>query len=357
MSVADKSWIRLGGLLLLVVGMALVGCAGDDGKDGTDGADGTQGPTGPEGPPGTATCMNCHTDSWDLDHYILTKQTEYATSQHGTGETWVRKGDPCSRCHTTEGFQAYVNTGVPEAVSNSSRIGCFACHAPHTNENFDLRASGAVTLEVSGGTYDKKNSNTCANCHQARTPDPAIASADSISSPYWGAHHGPQSNILSGQGCWEFGGAAYAADHMHNTSIEEGCVNCHMADPPGSAVAGGHSWWITYEYHGAEEANTAGCVLCHPGLDGGEMMEKIEEAQAEFQTDMDTLKELLMAAGWIDDSNHVITATQPTAADDRGAVFNYNMLREDRSGGVHNPVYTRAVLDATLAHMQPKLYN
>lgn len=361
MRVPKGPWSRIGVLLaVFCLAFAFAGCTGDDGADGAQGpagpegpggADGPEGPEGPEGPPGTVACMECHTDNWNMDNFLVPFQSEFATSLHAMGETFVRKGADCSRCHTGEGFQIYAETGVGQELTAGSHIGCFSCHAPHTNADFSLRVTGAQTFDA-GGTFDKGNANICSVCHQIRPADPPIESEDPITSSRWGTHHGPQANLLSGQGAWEFDGA-YAANAMHNTSISNGCIGCHMADAPESGNAGGHTFWVQYEYHSALEVNSKGCS-CH-GWDDDEEAALAVEAQAmAFGEDMATLKALLVDAEWLTESDSVIPATAPTEADDRGALFNYQMLREDRSNGTHNPVYAQAVLDASIAHMEAK---
>ena len=130
-------------IALLVSTIAVVGCKGDDGA---------------VGPPGTANCTeSCHTDSYDMQNYIRSAQAEYAASQHAIAESVVRRDDGCARCHTTEGFQHFVTTGEEVAVDESSPIGCFACHAPHSNENFAVRVTDPVTWIV-GGTWDNGSS-------------------------------------------------------------------------------------------------------------------------------------------------------------------------------------------------------
>jgi hypothetical protein len=346
MILSKLRWYHLSGLMLMTCALLFAGCAGDDGSDGTDGA------AGPTGPSGTATCMECHTDSWDTDNYLAGYLAEYGTSTHANGGNFVRKGASCAICHTTEGFQAVANGGtLEEDLAQSSAIGCFACHAPHTNETFALRTTAAVTLN-SGGTFDFEEANLCANCHQGRPVSPAVDDAETaITSIRWGAHHGPQANIFSGDGLWEIGDATYDTTSPHS-NITNACVNCHMAPVPGSGMAGGHTFGMEFEYHGAMEINSAGCTTCHDGWDDEAATEYVEDAMAEFDVKLATLKALLMEAGWLDDSNYVVTDNAPTDADSRGAILNYNTLREDRSGGIHNFSYAKEAIDASIAYME-----
>lgn len=313
-----------------------------------------EGDRGPAGPAGTTECMTCHSDDFNMANFLLPIQTQYAVSQHANGETFVRTGSSCTRCHTNEGYQNYIATGEGGEVANSSQIGCFTCHAPHSNRDFTLRQMGAVAL-MEGGTFDRGNANTCANCHQAREASPPIAD-DTEASGRWGTHHGPQANVLLGMGAYEFDGA-YATGPSHAT-IPNACVNCHMADPPEGGVAGGHSWWMTYEFHGAEELNSHGCVACHDTWDDEIALEEVDDFKAAFLADLQTLMVAMgpNGQGWftsedLADAGGSILKKQIYSADQLGAVWNFRMLAEDRSGGVHNTVFARAVLDATLDYV------
>jgi hypothetical protein len=339
---------RLNPILLVIGAMTLLafgGCTGDQGEQG------------PAGPAGTATCLQaCHTDDYQMQQYIVDIQNEYASSQHALGTTDVRRSAPCSGCHTTEGYQYRVaNNGDTVDLEESSHIGCFGCHAPHTNGDFSLRKTGPTDLEMGGaGAYDKGNSNTCAMCHQARAPEPAIDSTDAITSTRWGPHHGPQANVLSGNGAYVFAGASYGVNHAHNTGNPDGCVTCHMAPPPADGMAGGHSWWMTYEYHSAEELNSNGCVLCHGTQT--DMLALVEDSQAAFATDLETLATGMETLGWLNAGHDaVVAAGVGTDANARGAVWNYLLLLDDTTMGVHNPTYARAVLTATQSYVTSQL--
>jgi formate-dependent nitrite reductase cytochrome c552 subunit len=348
MEVDMRVWIRAAAVAAAVtLPFVMVACEGE------------QGPQGVAGESGTANCTAaCHTDNFQMQDYIVDVQTEFDVSKHNTGDTYLRRGSStspyCSGCHTTEGYQYRVaNNGATIALESASRIGCFGCHAPHSNENFNLRKTGATDLFEGGpGAYDKGESNTCAMCHQARTPDPYFDSVDLIDSRYWGPHHGPQSNMLSGNGAQELGGGAYSAGHAHN-NILTGCVNCHMATMPEDVLAGGHTYGMHYVYRGSDEINDNGCSPCHDGVD---VTDKVETAQGLFEAALKQLGGDMVILGWLEtDSMHVEDATAPTDADERGALFNYLLLHDDRSLGVHNPTYLNAVLTRTQSFVTPLL--
>jgi hypothetical protein len=221
--------------------------------------------------------------------------------------------------------------------------------------DFTLRKDGPTVLDR-GGTYDVGASNTCAVCHQLRNPSPDFADGTTLTSPYWGGHHGPQASVLTGSGAYEFDSTEYEADHPHYTLNEVGCVTCHMGPVAPDGLAGGHSFRMRYTYHGAESVNGSACSDCHTSWreDDHTATEEVDEFQDDFDADLDVLRQALLALGWIDASDHVATGI-PLDADDMGAVFNFLMLLEDRSHGVHNPVFTADVLEATQAYVDSQL--
>jgi hypothetical protein len=300
--------------------------------------------------------MNCHTDDFEMANYLRPKQDQFALSRHNLSDTYVRRGTDaspvCSRCHTTEGFQHYVATGEAAPLEESSHISCFACHAPHSNDNFSLRVTESVVMNH-GTTYNKGLSNTCAICHQSRLTDPPIDSPTPITSSRWGPHYGPQANVLSGQGAYVFAGTAYETDAAHNIGNTNGCVTCHMAELPANVVAGGHSFAINYEGSGGVVVNSKGCT-CHGWATDAVATTETDSYQAEFEERLDELGDSLFARGWLKADREYATngATAPVTADQRGAVFNFLILHHDKSMGVHNKKYAESIVAGTLAWLE-----
>ncbi len=309
---------------------------------------GCEGEQGPAGQDAATECTSCHSD----DTQIRAISAQWANSIHATGGNFERNSSSCSRCHTSEGFVAYWETGDGGTPENPSAIGCFTCHQPHTNYNFDLRYSDAVVFDEGGATYDKGMSNLCAKCHQSRVVSPAIPTTGTIdlTSKRWGPHHGPQSNLLSGNGPYEFAGESYTTDHVHYFSTSsEGCVTCHMATPFG-AQAGGHTWKMSYDYHGSDVNNIAGCETsgCHVNF--------VDFAYRGIQDSVvvliEALRTILLTANILDtaDVNYAQVPNTLTV-NEAGALYNFQFFREDRSNGIHNPDLAIEALDASITAM------
>jgi hypothetical protein len=108
-------------------------------------------------------------------------------------------------------------------------------------------------------------------------------------SGHWRAHHGPQSDLVSGTNAYEYPGKRYSSS-PHMDILADGCVTCHMSLPEGryssGPEVGGHSFNIVGEVHEAEKVNVSGCVGCHEGigqLTGTQMFDI--EAKADYDRD------------------------------------------------------------------------
>jgi hypothetical protein len=311
----------------------MMGCEGDQGPPGPPGANGTNGTNGSSGTSVTV-CMECHNDAVSLQTFL-----EYARSGHKAGVAAAYAGGraSCARCHSKQGFIEYAALGdVSDDFENPAPIDCATCHVVHPNA-FGMRLSGAVAL-ISDPSYSLDfgdNSNLCANCHQSRRPEPNIdAPADSftITSTHYGPHHGPQAIVLEGVGFAEIpGSVAYPAPITGSVHLNAGvtCVTCHMAENDDGRAA--HSW------------HPLACTECH-AVD-------LSYIQDEVQAKLDNLRDLLVGLGVVeyveaDGAYEPVVGTYPMIQ--AQGFFNWIGLTEDRSLGVHNPSYVRALLDNSI---------
>lgn len=428
---------------LVVLSLALIGC----GSPSTSSSP-TVGPTlSPSDQPtfkaaegGTATCMKCHGDGTELNDQIQNARTGWLTSKHALGvipdgetigegsDAFYANAGSCIRCHTKEGFNDFVdgkfNTNgkfdplkLPDTatatvqvpvVQDPSSLTCFTCHRPHTNA--DMRRvvadDAAVTL-LDGTTYKKPKGAICANCHQARTDkkaaDAIVASLKTAAvSARSAAHHSPVASVMMGAGGAEYALKTYSSG-AHKTIDGANCVACHMTYPNarfgGGPGLAGHSFNVVGLVHGAELANPAGCVSCHPSAKalvvgasgaiaakghlvkgdahiakGGDLTSAsntfaVFAAALDKLADPDNKCEGLLTKAYADasvgtagkaftwgdkvncESPAFTVAADPAATDTSPktrfakALHNYLMLVEDRSWGAHNPQYELQLLN------------
>lgn len=347
--------------LFAVSALVLAACAGTEGPQGPPGPAGPAGPAGEAGPAGPAgpagaageagpagsvaevmaaelTCTECHNETT----LIWSKEAQFRESSvHGTGEAFIRgESTSCAGCHGTEGAKARINAGLPphdpsvEGVTNVSPYTCRTCHNIHTTftgADFSLTGDAQpVKLENSDGTFDGGAGNLCAQCHQIRNEKPVVADGNiEVTNSRFGTHHGAESQMLLGEGGL---GVEDAGPSEHYELVEDTCVTCHMGGERN------HTYWPDVER----------CLECHEDAEDFDM----NGVQTEVRAMFDELTALFNAQGYIDPENgRWLTGTYPE--DIANAMWNYKFVEEDQSMGVHNSVYTKALLQQALDALSP----
>src|SRR5580658_2155259 len=197
--------------------------------------------------------------------------TEYLVNvSSATPETeWTTTGAACGNCHAIDGLQQRVtgNVGTVDgglvanlasgelqyrapgtgALSTSTYLGtatvaevyCTTCHAvtdandphltgiPWTPGSFPLQISedgGAINIEKSPSTAAVTGTQasgpnggnfgpgaTCMWCHRSRVDvtNYLTPTGNAITSVYWGPHEGPQADLFTGVGGYEYAGMTY----------------------------------------------------------------------------------------------------------------------------------------------------
>ena len=349
-------------MLLAVALFIVVSCTkeGAQGPAGPAGADGTNGTDGTDGVDGNAACIVCHTivkkdavtakykmSTHFNSNMMYTGQTVYQYAGEGPGRT------TCTGCHSEQGFVAWQYTGeltYPDTngLQTAMPVGCLACHDTHDTFDFEndgvdyaLRASDPVELimftEESVVLDMGGSSNLCVNCHQPRTAGPEDDGTGNftITSPYWGPHHGPHSTTLEGIGAYEVG-TGYPTPGSSTHRTQASCTSCHMykATEGTDEETGGHTWHVAIE----------SCTGCHPGATDF----NINGVQTQVADLLTQLKQKFVDNNmWDAEADHILPGTY--LLDQTGAYYNYVWALEDRSGGVHNPSYIKTMLNNSIA--------
>jgi len=297
-------------------------------------------------------CFVCHSD---VDTRLVANHLQWANSRHASGANTNRNFSSCSACHTSEGFVEVANGGTPGTYDNATVIHCFTCHAPHSNGDFGLRVNAPQTL-ANGVSRDISLGNICAACHVARRDVNTYVAGSVTLSSHWGPPHSTQSDNLFGSNGYEYTGYTYTDLTAHRTATADGCLDCHLRTTR-NFVVGGHSFNMRAviadepETGGHQEfteiLNTAACRTCHGNLSDFDY----NGVQTEIDSLADTLMTILITAGMIDSSGHPMSGVT-VSADSAGALWNWLMVYEDRSRGVHNSRYMRSMLDSAIKFMQ-----
>ena len=365
-------------LVILLSGFMFLQCtsdepiyvAGDPGADGINGIDGV----------GLEECIACHSNEHREDIDASFALSLHMLGTHTGGNYGSRES--CAQCHSNDGYVdvmergfvqpgGYYSFGPPEYViddngtpddftddfvvldddpdsptyglplienesfNNSAKIRCTTCHNTHSSFDFEndgndmalRQAFRPVNLFYDPSiTIDMGLSNTCVNCHQPRNSYVVPGPTDDYvnGSSRFGPHHGPQSTVVYGiLGAEIAGSVAYpTAGTSQHASVS--CIGCHMGETT-NGEDGAHSFWPTEN----------SCVECHSG--------SIDDLIVpNFVADMATLKASLIGLGVLQDNDSPIPGTYP--ANVAQALWNYRTLLEDKSHGIHNPEYAKALL-------------
>jgi hypothetical protein len=315
--------------------------------EGPEGPEGPQGPAGANGINGAENCIDCHGSS----QLITAKLFQWENSIHATGGHYERNDASCAKCHTSQGFLEYNETGtVAGAVDNPLPQNCYTCHQIHntyTGDDWALTSGEPVTLDVGGATVDLGKGNQCINCHQARVPSPALPTPGdteiiNLTNKRYGPHHGAQGMAYTGNGAFEIG-EGYS-NSAHTALVPDACITCHMATVEGGRETGGHTFRVISE---DGEVNMNGCAVCH--TDGDELEGLIVSVQDEIQGLLDELGTKLNELGLLDDALEYAVTPQDMTATQVGIIWNYQYVKEDKSLGVHNYQYIKTLLENSIA--------
>ncbi len=387
------------------------GAGGAQGTNGAAGPAGPGGPQGIPGPIPTidgglpSSCLTpCHGFNGIVEQWKTS--THYATFVSNLGgsevDTWTGP-QACGNCHAIDGI-AYrvagtigtvdggaiangkngelnyktpsgsVTEGMYQGSAKVAAVTCVTCHAvddtndPHrtglafTPGSFPLRApvgaTDVVFLEkspvlgtitgTSAGT--RGTANACIMCHKARKDvTNYITASNTLTSPYWGPHEGPQADIYTGAGGYHFSGQTYGTS-THESKLT--CVDCHMPEITTNANTPNHSFYA--------QISTCTASSCHtsaPNFD-------INGGQSTVTAGLLLLQKVMNTAGYLTrdaappytalsnaalaDGQFALDKTRPgggvLTADQAGALYNYLIVARGSALGVHNPKYTKQLI-------------
>lgn len=330
----------------------------------------------------TDNCAWCHDAG---SHHIFPEQWDHsgedATEYDGRGfhgghaigafVGYAGNRNGCSPCHSGSGYIQWVKEGRPvnsiglpsatEILPEGTNISCAVCHDPHSDanihqlrfENTQLGDGTPITIELYG------TGAQCMDCHRSRRYAFEYASDPENASSHYGAHHGPQGDMLIGTNAPDYGMNFPTSPHA--IAGGNACVDCHMAGE--EFEVGGHS----FNMNDAEgNDHVEACAPCHGNvgetfkekkyyingnadLDGNGVAEGL---QIEVHGLMEQLSEYLPhdAEGNVSitvDNADSLELTPPIM---RGG-YVYMWIEEDRSFGIHNPAFTVSMLKAAIEEL------
>lgn len=289
----------------------------------------------------------------------------------------------CSPCHSGAGYVQWIKEGRPAdalglpakttVLPEATAFTCVTCHDPHDATNpYQLRAKETTLGDGTVISFEKYGSGAqCFDCHRSRRQASTYAEDVKNGSSHFGAHHGPQGDMLLGKNAPNYG--IEWPSSPHGVAGGNACVDCHMAgesafDSDGNLLKfGGHTFNMNNE---EGEDNVEACAPCH-GEVGETFKEKKFYINGKADLDGDGTAEGLQVevhglleklATFLPKNADGIVLIQSsadftTAADDSltprimRAGYVYFFVEEDRSFGVHNPQFTIALLKAAIDEM------
>ena len=329
-------------------------------------------------------CNDCHGAKPKLPTYSARGGYDYSGHKNN-GNAYYANGDGCQQCHTHEGFVEYLEKGAidPKSfVQYPSQPNCFTCHDPHKTGDLSLRKNAKLSLADNTKVTMGKG-NLCANCHQVRGKAQETVKATPANKVFghWGAHHGPQSDMVVGTNAYEFSGKTYYSS-VHATLIKDGCVDCHMKYPQRrfgfSPELSGHSFRVGADIHGSPVLNTTGCISqsCHTDMKQVRDKDIFDyKAKADFDNDkqVEPIQEEIQGlldlfvnqkgTGYLqkldppmykaDGAWNQVNSKNVRSVNEMAALYNYKFVLEDRSRGIHNAPYTIQILYDTIKVLDP----
>ncbi len=350
-------------------------------------------------------CGRCHGEPvrhGRFQQWELSGHADFATAIgegfDGTGA--VRNG--CAGCHTAQGFLLLLGqyqAGNPSRTLSAANVAtlqatmtpdtvqpqtCVVCHDPHDpgsvsslGNDVKLRVTGDTPLLPAGfQALGVGKGAMCITCHNSRnggtgvvvngaevvalheddSTHPAFATLAAFSAP----HEACQGDVVMGRNAYFVQGVRSA-----HSNIQNSCTACHMEVSPPPPILGYPS-----QTNHTFEANLNICSQCHGLLDGAAV-------QASVQAELDGLQHAIEAAvrrAYFPAATTVVYAggRVPTLSVDGAAPvnfstvvtlaaspinldlfakanWNWSLIEQDFSKGVHNPSFAHEVLFASKA--------
>lgn len=258
----------------------------------------------------------------------------------------------CTTCHAVTNANDPHRTGIPWTP------GSFPLQVPASAAAISIERSPSVASVVGTQAVDPAGAgfgagSTCMWCHRSRVDvtNYLTDTGNAITSTHWGPHEGPQADIFTGTGGYQYAGKAYGqATHEQKLT----CVSCHMVTVAENSDVPDHSF----------APSLAACNGCHAGATSFD----INGAQARVKAAMTEIETWLNARGFLtraevapytalttaqlgdgtwSTDQPVPGATLAGAAltrDQAGALYNYILVARGGAFGVHNPIYVSQIL-------------
>ncbi|HEY0466673.1 MAG TPA: hypothetical protein VGC79_20840, partial [Polyangiaceae bacterium] len=255
----------------------------------------------------------------------------------------------CGTCHDNSAQHD------PHVSGGDYGRGSFPLRVPTGEHDYAVVERSAVGTSTGTSAGEFKAGNACIWCHKSRKDvnNYVLPGTNAITSTTWGPHEGPDADVYSGKGGYEYPAPLKYSTSTHSLSLANGCVDCHMPPVAENGGIGNHSFY----------PQQSACKQCHAtattfDVNGGQTKVK-QELQA-LRVKLDSLK-LLTRDGIntlgtaLTDQSFSLDESLPASAvgaagrlpvdgPTAGALYNYFVMARGSGFGVHNPTYTGQIL-------------
>ncbi|OEF95843.1 ammonia-forming cytochrome c nitrite reductase subunit c552 [Desulfuribacillus alkaliarsenatis] len=294
-------------------------------------------PVVPAGPSDLAIAEKI-TEEWATTGKVF---ATYSIVERHYGET--TNANSCLHCHDGATFAAGISGEL--AGSHFTGMDCAACHSG-VGANFIETGLVDASLPYFNNTYitesfETDSSALCIACHNGRrNPSAKLANYIEGEAGFMYNHYGPAA-LVSGQGGMQFPDVDYATSPVHT---DMSCVGCHMPETGDG-----------YKSH-TFKATVEGCQDCHSSATDFNFRGFQDKVKDNLKVVYDAAFEASGAAEvrfgggagitFVDASGETIAPNKENIAPEVfAAMYNYYMIYRDGSYGVHNPVYTKSLLN------------
>ncbi|MBN2083330.1 PKD domain-containing protein [bacterium] len=320
-------------------------------------------------------CVRCHqgTRHGAGTEWVNSGHANFLLEEEGTVEHYLTVGS-CNPCHSGKQFAVIHQGEDPLDLSGLTvddpleehLITCATCHDPHSNQfaaQLRVNPEADVIIPFDEVAVNGGKGNICIECHNGRRTRSDYDDQIVEGSGHFGPHGNPQGAMFFGVMGADLGNPTVAADydyeHPHLTWNEDTCITCHMYSRPyissDDPALHGHEFAPRFER----------CITCHTNYTADDA-EAFWTWVEEYQAEIDALLEEFVAAwpaAWLDEGEPISVeaevgdGTGPPADDPvgnayRAALWNYYLALNDATRGVHNPTFTKDLLEQAIAAVE-----